>query len=145
MRGLSPRTGHSVVRRGAAICLVSATLLASPGLSAPGAPVGEGGPIPALSQYAGADAPDGPAPCPFAAAYDGGEAEVGFSVKETPDGGYVLAGNTNSYGAGGLDFWVLKTDSLGRIEWQKTYGDTLCQVRICAMGAWQRQRSDERC
>jgi hypothetical protein len=37
------------------------------------------------------------------------------SVQETSDNGYVLAGMTNSMGAGGLDMYVLKTDSLGNV------------------------------
>ena len=39
--------------------------------------------------------------------------ETAVSVALTPDGGYALAGYTTSYGAGGYDFYLLKTDSLG--------------------------------
>ena len=44
------------------------------------------------------------------------------SIHQTSDGGYIVAGFTNSFGAGGWDIWVLKLDSNGDIIWQKTYG-----------------------
>ncbi|MBU1880433.1 T9SS type A sorting domain-containing protein [bacterium] len=44
-------------------------------------------------------------------------------VHQTADGGYVMAGWTSSYGAGGFDMLLIKTDSRGDVEWQQTYGD----------------------
>ncbi len=43
-------------------------------------------------------------------------------IQQTPDGGYVVAGRTASFGKGGYDVWVLKLDENGAIQWQKTYG-----------------------
>jgi hypothetical protein len=44
------------------------------------------------------------------------------TVQQTSDGGYVLATDTESFGAGDADIWVLKLFSNGDIEWQRTYG-----------------------
>ena len=53
----------------------------------------------------------------------GGEAyDSGSSVQETRDGGLVLLGQTNSYGAGGNDLWLIRTDSEGNELWNQTYG-----------------------
>jgi hypothetical protein len=41
----------------------------------------------------------------------------------SPDGGYVFGGSTNSFGNGDYDAWIIKTDNMGNIEWEKTYGD----------------------
>ncbi|MBW2195116.1 MAG: hypothetical protein JRF37_05945, partial [Deltaproteobacteria bacterium] len=45
-----------------------------------------------------------------------------YSIKQTADGGYVVAGSSWSYDEGKYDFWVLKLDDSGDISWQKTYG-----------------------
>lgn len=44
------------------------------------------------------------------------------SIQQTADGGYVVAGDTYSFGAGMHDWWVLKLNSNGTIAWQKAYG-----------------------
>jgi len=55
--------------------------------------------------------------------YGGTNSEVGVIVP-TSDGGYVVAGDTNSFGAGSFDAWVLRLDGSGNVVWQKTYGGT---------------------
>lgn len=48
--------------------------------------------------------------------------DVAYSVIQTSDGGYALAGYSDSYGAGNFDFWLVKTDSFGSVVWNQTYG-----------------------
>ncbi|HHT9132488.1 MAG TPA: hypothetical protein ACFYED_08365 [Candidatus Tripitaka californicus] len=56
--------------------------------------------------------------------YGGANWDRAYSIHETSDGGYVVAGETSSFGAGRPDFWVLKLRHYGTVEWQKTYGGT---------------------
>ena len=54
--------------------------------------------------------------------FGGSEDDVGMSVLQCRDGGYIVAGRTASFGGGGDDIWLIKTDSMGRETWNKTYG-----------------------
>jgi hypothetical protein len=47
--------------------------------------------------------------------------EAAYDLVQTADDGFVLAGFTNSYGAGQYDAYLVKTDSLGIMEWNYTY------------------------
>ncbi|HYV91865.1 MAG TPA: T9SS type A sorting domain-containing protein [Chitinophagales bacterium] len=58
------------------------------------------------------------------------------SVKQTTDGGYLLAGlsssgadgNKTEASKGQIDYWVIKTDSLGLVQWDKDFGGTLNDI-----------------
>jgi Domain of unknown function (DUF5122) beta-propeller len=52
----------------------------------------------------------------------GNNSECGRSVKETSDGNYVVAGWTDSYGAGNEDVYLIKTNKYGNTLWTKTFG-----------------------
>ena len=54
--------------------------------------------------------------------YGGSDEDYGYSVQQTQDGGFIIAGETESFGAGGFDIYVIKTDAYGNVEWTKTYG-----------------------
>jgi hypothetical protein len=54
--------------------------------------------------------------------YSGDSNDVAKSVLKTPDGGYIIVGTTYSYGAGNGDVLLIKTDSLGNMQWSKAYG-----------------------
>lgn len=65
--------------------------------------------------------------------YGGTGEDVAYSILQTIDGGYVVAGNSQSNDGdvsghhGSLfpsDYWILKLDSVGAIEWQKSIGGT---------------------
>ena len=83
----------------------------------------------AVSTYASVDnqasklESGGPAPL-WNRTYGGTQQEYAFSLVPTSDNGFVLAGGTFSYGAGGSDFWLVRTDSLGNMQWNRTYGGT---------------------
>lgn len=64
-------------------------------------------------------------------AMGGSKGDVFRDVKSTPDGGYILAGKSKSSDGGvslnrGInDYWVVKLDVHGEVEWSKTYGGSL--------------------
>jgi hypothetical protein len=43
-------------------------------------------------------------------------------IRQTSDGGYIIGADTDAFGAGGWDMWILKLDGAGDVQWQKVYG-----------------------
>ena len=54
--------------------------------------------------------------------FGGARMDYPTSLIELSDGKFVLAGCTDSYGYGGYDFWLIKTDNFGNLEWDLMYG-----------------------
>src|SRR5438034_769806 len=50
--------------------------------------------------------------------------DYAYSIIQSADGGYAVAGYTNSLGAGNFDMYIVKLDSNGALQWSKTVGGT---------------------
>jgi hypothetical protein len=54
--------------------------------------------------------------------------DAAHSIQQTIDGGYIMAGETSSedgdvsYNHGSVDYWIIKLSSVGKIDWQKSFG-----------------------
>lgn len=55
----------------------------------------------------------------------GNNTEFGRDLVQTPDGGFVIVGNTAFYGTDKIaaDIYILKLDAMGNILWSKTFGN----------------------
>ncbi len=54
--------------------------------------------------------------------YGGKAGDDAWSVAVTSDNGFIVAGQTESFGSGKYDGWLLKTDATGKLLWQNTFG-----------------------
>jgi hypothetical protein len=67
--------------------------------------------------------------------YGGVQDDGAKSVIQAVDGGYVIAGYTESYGAGGFDIYLIKVDSEGNLLWDRTYGGSQSDGANCVVQA----------
>jgi hypothetical protein len=68
--------------------------------------------------------------------------EGGFSVEETKDGGYIIAGLAESFGATISKVYLIKTDSRGRKQWSRTFGRAFGRSLQLNIGYSVQQTSD---
>ena len=62
--------------------------------------------------------------------------DVAYGIRQTTDGGYIIAGHSNSSNSGdvtgsnhgGVDYWILKLDASGNIVWNKLLGGNVTDV-----------------
>ena len=66
--------------------------------------------------------------------YGGSAVDVLTNIKQTTDGGYIIAGKSNSTDGdvtnnqGSADAWIIKIDTSGNLEWSKTFGGTSSDI-----------------
>ena len=76
----------------------------------------------------------------WSATLGGNEDEFAHSVALSGDGGFVIAGETRSYGAGSQDGWLVKLSSTGAEQWSRTFGgaesDIIYSVRPTSDGGF---------
>jgi hypothetical protein len=66
--------------------------------------------------------------------YGGTESDYAYSVVQTSDGGYAIAGESSSF-QGLTNFWVVKTSASGDMLWNRTYGSTYSCARSIVLTA----------
>jgi len=72
--------------------------------------------------------------------YGGGNNDVGISIMQTTDGGYIITGDTESFGTGASDVYLIKIDAHGDTLWTRTHGgsdfDNGCSVMQTTDGGY---------
>lgn len=62
--------------------------------------------------------------------YGGADYDEAYCLDTTADGGYVLAGQTQSFGAGEDDIWLVKTNGSGDTLWTRTFGGATTEMAM---------------
>ena len=63
--------------------------------------------------------------------FGGSSDDLAWSIQQTNDGGYIVAGYTKSFGAGSEDVYILKLDANGNKLWEKTFGGSYDERAYC--------------
>ncbi|MCP4632283.1 MAG: hypothetical protein GY855_05100, partial [candidate division Zixibacteria bacterium] len=67
----------------------------------------------------------------------GDETDIAFSVEHTADYGYIFAGTSESFGRGICDFFIIKTNYWGTLQWSATYNSGQPSDGLCARSVQQ--------
>jgi hypothetical protein len=65
--------------------------------------------------------------------FGGAKDDGAYSVIQATDDGYAAAGFTNSFGSGGSDMWLVKTNASGALQWKMTYGGNKDDAAKCLL------------
>ncbi|HHE06179.1 MAG TPA: hypothetical protein ENK90_03570 [Epsilonproteobacteria bacterium] len=60
--------------------------------------------------------------------YGGEDLDSAYGIAAASDGGFIVVGSTDSFGAGNSDFYIVKIDSDGKEQWSQTYGEKKADV-----------------
>jgi hypothetical protein len=63
--------------------------------------------------------------------FGGNQNEVGYQIKQTSDGGFILIGYTESFGQGAKDVRLVKTNAEGDTLWTRTHGGSNNDIGKC--------------
>lgn len=63
--------------------------------------------------------------------FGGSDNDYGFSVQQTSDGGYIIAGYTSSFYPWDWNVYLIKTDASGNEQWHRTFDNYYCDYGYC--------------
>ncbi len=65
--------------------------------------------------------------------YGGPDIDFAYSVQETLDNGFIIAGRTSSFGTMGDNAWIVKLNSAGLVQWEREYGGTISDTSAASI------------